>query len=159
MSLAQKITEDLKTALKNSDTLGVSVLRMLSAALHNRQIEKRTRLSKEGKPPEPLTEEEELEVALAELKKRKEAKEAYQLAGRKDLADKEEAELNIISRYLPSQLSEKELDEFIQEAIKNTNASSPKDLGRVMGYLAGKVKGRADLSEVSRRVIKILESK
>jgi len=150
--LKDRFQSDSNEAAKAKDELRLSSLRMLQAALHNREIEKRTRLAKVGKDPEPLTEEEEIEVLVTEAKKRKEAAAAYEKAGRGELQKKEEAELAILSQYLPAQLSPEELAHEADIAIQATGASSKNEFGKVMAYLREKLKGKADFSELSRLV-------
>jgi uncharacterized protein YqeY len=153
MALVEKINEDLKLALKSGDALRVSTLRMLQAGLHNKTIEKRTVLSRQQKPPEPLNEIEELDVIEREAKKRKEAILAYEKAGRADLAEKEKQELKILEEYLPEVLPETEIKEWIKKAIESTGALSQADLGKVMVYLKANLKGRVDWSTLSRDVL------
>lgn len=152
MALIEKINDDLKAAMRDNDPLQLSVLRLLSAAIHNKEIEKRTRLSKEGKPPEPLTEEEVLAVVMSEAKKRREAIDSFEKGGRQELAEKERKELEILQGYLPEQLSREAVAKAVEEAIGSTGASGPKDVGKVMGYLSPKLKGKADMTRVSKLV-------
>lgn len=152
MNLFEKINDDFKQILKSGDSLRISVLRMLSAAIHNREIEKRTKLAKENKPPEPLTDDEVLEVVASEAKKRREAIEGFEKGGRQELAEKERKELEILQGYLPEQLSREAIAKAVEEAIGSTGASGPKDVGKVMGYLSPKLKGKADMTRVSKLV-------
>ncbi len=148
MTIREKIDSDLKEALKSGDRTGVSVLRLLKSALKNREIEK-------GRE---LTEEDILSVLSSQAKQRKESISEYEKAGREDLASKERAELAIIERYLPEQLSEEELLKLIKEVIAETGASSPKDMGRVMKTLMPRVKGRADGKVVNQKVRELLSN-
>lgn len=152
MGLKEKVDEDLKNALKSGEATRVSVLRMLSAAIHNKEIEKRTKLAKEGKSPEPLAEEEVLAALSSEAKKRRESVESFEKVGRHDLAAKEKEELAILNQYLPAQLSEEAVSSAVAEAIAATAASGPKDAGKVLGYLSAKLKGRADMAAVAKMV-------
>lgn len=152
MNLFEKINDDFKQILKSGDSLRISVLRMLSAAIHNREIEKRTKLAKENKPPEPLTDDEVLEVVASEAKKRREAIEGFEKGGRQELAEKERKELEILQGYLPEQLSREAIAKAVEEAIGSTGASGAKDIGKVMGYLSSKLKGKADMTRVSKLV-------
>lgn len=164
MDLKEKITTDLKNVLKEKKELEVSVFRMLLAAILNKEKEKRAKLAKdeEGLKEEELakksqlTDEETLEVVFSEAKKRKEAIEGFKQGKREDLAKKEEAELEILKKYLPEQLSEEEIEKLVQEAIKKVGATSPKDMGKVMGKLIPQVKGKADGSTVSKIVKELL---
>ena len=147
MSLLRRIDDDLKTSLKASDTLRVSVLRMTKAALKNRQIEKRADLS-----------DEEIDAVLSSLaKQRREAIELFSKGGREDLAGKERQELSILQEYLPKQLAPEELDGIILAAVEETSAGGIKDLGKVMRLVMARVKGAADGKTVSQRVKETLE--
>jgi len=125
--------------MKTGDSFRIDTLRMLNAALHNREIEKRG----VGKNAE-LSDGDVIEVLSREAKKRKEAAEAFRKGSRQDLVDKELRELAIITAYLPAQLSEKELRVIVQKAIGEIGVTDAKDFGRVMGRLAKELKGRAD---------------
>jgi len=160
MALQQKIKEDLNLALKNRDDLKRVVLSSLIAALHNKEIEKRTTKAREmplasakelGAASE-LTEEEVIKVIQSEIKKRKEAIELYEKGSRKELAQKEKDELAILTLYAPKPISEEELRKIVQETIKETGASQIKDMGRVIKVVMDKVKGQAEGSKVSEIV-------
>lgn len=164
MELKQKIQEDLKTALKEKRELELSVLRMLSSAMVNKEKEKRYKISRE-KPAlteeklskeSQLTEEETLAVVAAEAKKRKEAIFEFEKGKREDLAEKEKAELEILKKYLPEQISEEELRNLTREAITKTGAKEMKDMGKIMAELMPKIKGKADGSLVSKIVKELL---
>ncbi|MBI5401205.1 GatB/YqeY domain-containing protein [Candidatus Wolfebacteria bacterium] len=151
MSLKQKISEDLKTAMKSGNEFEVGVLRMVIASIHNKEIEKR------GKGGEAvLTEDEVADVVVKEAKKRKESIDIYKSGNREDLAKKESEELEIIKKYLPEQLSETEIENIVEKAIKETNASTIKDLGKVMGIVSKETKGRADSKAISEIIKKKL---
>jgi uncharacterized protein len=147
MSFLQKLDDDLKIALKASDSLKVSVLRMTKAALKNRQIEKRGDLS----------EEEILAVLSTLAKQRRESIEQFSQGGREDLAEKERLELIILQSYLPEQISPEELDVIINEAIKETSAKGAKDMGKVIRLVMSRTKSAADGKMVSQRVKDLLE--
>jgi len=147
MSFLQKIDDDLKAALKKSETLKVSVLRMLKAALKNRQIDKRADLS----------DEDILGVLSTLSKQTKESVEQFSKGGREDLAEKERQELEILQSYLPKQLTPEELDNIIDETIKEAAAAGVKDMGKVMRLLMPRVKGIADGKLVNQRVKDLLE--
>ena len=142
MSLTEQLQADMKTAMRDGDTQRRDTLRMVIAAAQNAAKEKR----------EPLSDEETLAVISKEVKKRRESIKAYEEAGRTDLAAKEQAEIDILAPYLPEQMSEDEVRALVIEAIAATGASSPRDMGRVMGQLMPKVKGRADGKLVSTLV-------
>ncbi len=147
MNLTFRIKENLKKAVKKGNSLEVSVLRMSSAALHNAKIAK----------GEKLSEEEEIEVLSREAKKRKESIEAFENAGREELAEKERKELEILEEYLPEQISREELEQIVRETIEFVGASSKADLGRVMGAVMSKVKGRAEGALVKEIAENLLE--
>ena len=146
MNLIDQIREGLKEALKAKDGTRVSVLRLLLAGIKNREIDKR----------EPLNEEEILAEVASSVKRRRESIEAFKNGGRQDLADKEEAELKILSGYLPPQLSGEEIKEILANVIEELSASGPKDLGRVMKSAMPKLAGRADGREVNQLARELL---
>lgn len=141
-----QITEDLKTAMRAKDALSLAVLRGLKAAIKNTAIEK-------GGADTELSEVEVLAVVRKQVKQRKDSVQAFAEAGRKDLEEKEAAEIVILERFLPAELSEDELAVIIEEVIAATGASSRKDMGRVMGSLQEKVAGRTDNSTLSQAVL------
>lgn len=149
--LAEKIKNDLIAAMKEKNEERVGTLRMLAAAMKNREIELKKR-------EEGLTDEEVIEVATKEVKKRKDAIEAYQKGGRQDLVDKETNELHILDAYLPAQLNDEEIEKEVKNAIKETSASSIKDLGKVMSAVMPRLKGKADGAKVSETVKRALRS-
>jgi uncharacterized protein YqeY len=134
--------EDLKAALKAGDAARVGTLRMLLSEARNKEIEK-------GRE---LTGEEALGLVTAGVKSRQESLEQFRAAGRRDLADKESGEIEVLRGYLPRQLSAEELEALVGEAVTATGAASARDLGKVMGWLMPRVRGRAEGAEVSRRV-------
>ncbi len=146
VSLQEQIQTDIATAMRSGDALRRDVLRMASSAAYN--VEK-----KQGRA---LTDDEMLGVLTREVKTRRESVVAYEGAGRQDLADKETAEIAILSGYLPQALSEDELTALVAEGIAATGASSARDMGKVMGWLSPKTKGRADGKHVSELVVQAL---
>lgn len=156
MALKEKISKDLTEAVKNKEELRSSVLRMFSAAILNKEKEKRYKTGQEKDVY--LTDEETLEVLSYEIKKRKEAAIEYERANRHEMAEKEKQEIEILKKYLPEQLSEEEVRELVREAIKETGASGQKDMGKVMAVLIPKLKGRAEGSLVSQIVKETLTS-
>jgi uncharacterized protein YqeY len=142
MSLKEKLDQDFKKALKGKDTVRVSVIRLLKTAIKNREVEKRDELS----------EEEILQAVNSQAKTRKESIGEFQKAGRDDLVKKEEQELSILTEYLPEQLTPKELEKIVDNAIGEAGAEGPKDMGNVMKALMPKVTGRADGKIVSQMV-------
>lgn len=157
--LIQKINSDLVTALKKRESLKTETLRLLLSSVHNKEIEKRGLSAQAGKGNEAaLNDEEVLEVINKEAKKRKEATELFIKGGRKDLADKETAELQILKDYLPAELGESEVLKIIEEVVR-LKPGGPQDFGRIMGEVMKQLKGRADASIVSRLVKERLESR
>ena len=146
MSLQDRIQSDIAVAMRGGDGLRRDVLRMVSSAAYN--VEK-----KQGKP---LTDDEFLSVLSREVKTRRESVEAFRAGGREDLASKEEAEIAILGEYLPQPLTEDELAELIREGIAATEASSARDMGKVMGWLVPWTRGRADGKHVSELVVRAL---
>lgn len=163
MFLLETLLRDLKESQLKKEVLKLSVLRLLFAALNNREIEKRTKLSK-TEPLEKLAElsrlneQELLEVIASEAKKRKEAISAFKKGNRQDLVEKEEKELEMLAVYLPKSLNENELKEIIKKAVSETDARSLQDLGKVMAKIMPQVKNRADGNLVSRLVKESLGS-
>ncbi len=146
MSLLQKLDDDLKTALKASNSLKVSVLRMAKAASKNKQIEKGGE----------LTDDEVLAVLSALSKQRRESIEQFSRGRREDLAEKERQELAILQSYLPKQLSAEEIDRIIIEVIKESSAEGTKDMGKVMRMVMPRLQGAADGKIVNQRVRDLL---
>ena len=163
-SLQEKINSELKKAFMGKEELTVSVLRMLNSAIHNKEIEKRTKLSKQEKDIEKLkessqlTEEEVIEVISSEAKKRKDAIIEFAKGGRQDLADKETKELEILKKYLPEQMGEEQIREEAKKVIEEMNAAGLKDTGKVMSALMPKLKGKAEGGVVSKIVNELLRS-
>lgn len=162
--LKEKINQDLNFALREKQELETSVLRLITAAILNKEKEKRFKVSgekpdvsaKELDKESQLTDEEVIEVISSEAKKRKESIESFEKGERKDLAEKEKRELEILQRYLPEQLSEEELKKLAKEAIEKVGAKEMKDMGGVMAELMPKVKGKAEGGLVSKVVKELL---
>jgi hypothetical protein len=148
MSLLERIDSDLKTAMKSSDKVAVSTLRIVKSTIKNKEIEK----------GETLTDEEIISTFSTLTKQRRESIEQFEKGGREDLVSAEKAELAVLQKYLPEQLSVEELEKLIREAIQITAASGTKDIGRVMKEVMPKVKGRADGKEINRKVSELLSS-
>lgn len=166
--LRGQIQDDLKRALKEKKELEVSVLRLLLAAIFNKEKEKRYRISKKEaeikekeleKQSQLTADEEILEVISSEIKKRKEAIELYEKGKRLELAEKEKKELEILQKYLPKQLSEEKIKEIAKETIEQIGAKGIKDMGKVMAELMPKIKGRTEGSLVSKIVRDLLSPK
>jgi uncharacterized protein len=140
--LFDKINADIITAMKAKDEASTSALRMLKSAIKYKEVD----LKREVK------DEDVVEVLSKQAKQRKESIEGFEKGNRPDMAAKEKVELVLIEKYLPASLSEDELAQLIGEAIKSSGAAGPKDMGKVMGILTPKIKGRADMSKVSALV-------
>ncbi|KKB36423.1 GatB/YqeY domain-containing protein [Bacillus thermotolerans] len=143
MSLLDRLNSDMKQAMKNKEKERLTVIRMLKAALQNEMIQEGGR---------ELTDQEELTVLSREVKQRKDSLHEFEKAGRADLVSKIQTELTYVQSYMPEQLSEEEVVEIIEKTIAEVNASSKADMGKVMGALMPKVKGRADGGLVNRLV-------
>ena len=146
MSLRDRIQTDITAAVRGGDALRRDVLRMAANAAS--YVEKRDR--------RPLTDDEYIAVLTREVKTRRESVEAYTKGGRDDLAAKEQAEIDILTEYLPQALSDAEIDALVDEGIAATGATSARDLGKVMGWLAPRTRGRADGKVVSGKVASAL---
>ena len=151
MSIKDKINEDIKSAFKSGLSDEVSVLRFLSSVIKNKELEKRSRLSKEGKELadleklSELSDEEIMSVISGEIKKRKDSIVQYEKGGRDDLVKKEMSELEILKKYAPAEMPEEELRALIKNKI-----SGQKDFGKAMSMVMAEVKGRADGAVVKR---------
>lgn len=162
--LKEKIKNDIKTALKERKEIDLATLRMLSAAIVNKEKEKRNKISKEEKElteeklikKSQLVDEEVTEVISSEVKKRRESIIEFEKGERNDLADKEKKEMEVLIKYLPEQMSEEEVKKLVQEAIKKTGAKEIKDMGKVMAELMPRIRGKADGSLVSKIVKELL---
>ena len=146
MNLKDRISEEIKAAMKAKDKVRLETVRSIKKVI----LEKETSVRPSGQ--DALTDEQELEVLTQLAKQRKDAIEQYRKAGREDLADQEAQELTIIEEYLPAQLSDAEIEAVINELIAKTGASSPKDMGKVMGPAMKKLKGKADGAKVQALV-------
>lgn len=149
MSIKSRIETDYIAAFKSKEGEKVSCLRMLKAAIKNREIDAK----------KPLDDEGVIALMATELKKRQESVEQYTQGGRLELAEKEKNEIVMIQQYLPQQLSDGELSQLIDKAITEARASSPKEMGAVMKILAPQIKGRADGKRVSLQVQEKLAGK
>ena len=148
MSLRQRIEDDIRTALKAGDKQRLSCLRMVKSKVQEKQVELR---GTEGREAE-LSDEDVTNVVSAYAKQRRDSIESYEQGGRKDLAANERAELEILTAYLPQQMSEDEVSAIVDDAVRESGASEPKDMGAVMKLVMPKVKGRADGKLVNRIV-------
>jgi uncharacterized protein YqeY len=142
MSLLDRLHEDMKQAMKNKEKMRLTVIRMVKASIQNEKI-------KLGKD---LTEDEELTVLSRELKQRKDSLQEFEKAGRNDLVENLSEEIVVINDYMPEQLTAEELEAVVKETISQVGATSKADMGKVMGAIMPKVKGKADGGLVNRLV-------
>ncbi|HLT48298.1 MAG TPA: GatB/YqeY domain-containing protein [Rubricoccaceae bacterium] len=147
MSLKERIAADLRDALRAGEKTRLSAVRMLQAAITERE--------KSGAGP--LTEEDYLAVVQKQAKQRRDAAEQFRAAGRTDLAEREEAELAVVEGYLPAQLPDEEVERVVREVVERTGATSMKDMGRVMGEAMGALRGQADGRRVQAVVRALLQ--
>ena len=142
MSLKQQINDQVKQAMKAGEKARLKVLRMLTAAIKQKEVDERIELD----------DSQVLAIIDKQVKQRRESIEQYRAGDRDDLADAEQAEIEILSDFLPKQLSQEEIDALIDQAIADTGASGMADMGKVMGKLKPEVQGRADMKAVSQAV-------
>lgn len=146
MSLKEKLSSDLKEAMKSRDEVRVRTIRLLIAAIKNFEVEKM----------DQATDEEVLQIMSKEVKKRLESIEMYRQAKREDLAIEEENELKIIKSYMPEQMNEEQIRELARKLIQQHNLSSPKDVGTAMKLIMPQIKGKADGKLVNKIVQELL---
>ena len=142
MSLKDNITEDMKAAMRAKETARLSTIRLLLAAMKQKEVDERIELQ----------DADVLAIIEKMLKQRRESIAQFEKAGRNDLADVEKAEIAVLSTYLPQQMSEAEVAEAVAAAIQETGAAGPKDMGKVMGLLKSKLAGRTDMGRLSALV-------
>ena len=142
MSLKERITDDMKAAMRAGEKERLGVIRMITAAIKQREVDERISL------------DDAQVVAVLEkmVKQRKESLVQFQAGNRQDLVDKESAEIDLLKTYLPSQLDDAEIDALIADAIAATGAASVKDMGKVMGVIKAKAQGRADMGAVGAKI-------
>jgi len=145
-ALKQRITDDVKQAMRDKDKHRLGTLRMITAAVKQKEVDERVELDDTAV----------LAVLDKMAKQYRDSIEQYRQAGRDDLVEKETTELNIITEYLPEQLNETDLEALVKKAIEETGAEGVKDMGKVMGVLKPKVQGRADMGAVSAKVKTLL---
>ncbi|MEL7328468.1 MAG: GatB/YqeY domain-containing protein [Cyanobacteria bacterium J06559_1] len=146
MSLKDRISDEIKTAMKAKDKLRLETVRGIKKVI----IEKESTIRADGR--EALTEEEELAVVMQLAKQRRDSIKQFTDAGREDLADKEAKELKILEEYLPAQMSDAEVEAAVEAVIAQVGASGPRDMGKVMGPVMQKLKGKADGGKVQALV-------
>jgi uncharacterized protein len=142
MSLKERITDDMKAAMRAGEKERLGVIRMITSAIKQREVDERI----------TLDDAQVLSVLEKMIKQRKESLVLFQAGNRQDLVEKEAAEITLLQGYLPSQLSDAELDSLITEAIASTGAASIKDMGKVMAIIKSKAQGRADMAAVGARI-------
>lgn len=142
VTLRERLSDDLKQAMRDRDVDLRDTIRFLLSAVKNAEIDKR----------ESLIEEEELTVLRSQAKQRRDAIEQFRAGGRDDLADKESAQLAILERYLPQQMTDEELETFVRQGIAEVDAETPKDMGKVMSLLTRRSEGRVDGTRLSSAV-------
>lgn len=142
MSLKQGLTEDMKTAMRNKDSIALSTIRLINAAIKQYEVDHRTEAD----------DVKVVEILGKMIKQRKDSAHIYAEAGRTDLADKENAEIAILNRYLPEMLSSEAIQTEVAAVIAETGASSMADMGKVMGALKTRLAGKADMGEVNKAV-------
>lgn len=142
MTLKDRITEDMKGAMRAGEKERLGTIRMVLAAIKQREVDERI----------TLDDTQVLAVLEKMIKQRKEAASQFESGGRADLVAKEQSELTVLQAYLPAQLSEADIDSIIAEAIASTGASSVKDMGKVMAAVKAKAQGKADMGVVSARI-------
>ncbi|MGE5792521.1 MAG: GatB/YqeY domain-containing protein [Bacteroidota bacterium] len=142
MTLKARITDDMKTAMKAKDAQRLGAVRLALAAIKQREVDER----------KDLSDADVLAVLEKMIKQRRDSIQQYTAGGRKDLADQEQFEIDVLAAYLPQQAGEAEVDAVIAEAIAATGAKGVADMGKVMGQVKAKLAGRADMGQVSARV-------
>jgi uncharacterized protein YqeY len=140
--LKQRLTDDMKAAMRAKEKERLAVIRLALAAIKQREVDERIELD----------DTQVLAVLDKMVKQRRDSASQYEEAGRQELADQENFEISLLQEYLPAALSEEELDALIAEAVAATGAGSMKEMGQVMGWLKPKVQGRADMGMVSQRI-------
>ncbi|HEX7591280.1 MAG TPA: GatB/YqeY domain-containing protein [Candidatus Limnocylindrales bacterium] len=151
MSLRDRLDEELKAAMKSSDAMRRDSLRMVLAAVQKTE--------KEATRGRALTDDEMIGVLAREIKVRHESVDTFRAGGREDLVAREEAAIAVVSEFMPEQLSEADLRALIDQAIVETGAASPRDMGKVMGWLSPRTRGKADGKVVSQLVSQLLAAR
>jgi uncharacterized protein YqeY len=143
MSLQQRITDDMKAAMRAKDAVSLTTIRMLTAAIKQKEVDERRGADN------PLTDADVLAIVEKLVKQRRDSVAAFEKAGRDDLVTKETAEIDLLSGYLPKALTEAELADAVREAVATVGASGPQAMGKVMADLKPRLAGRADMTKVS----------
>ena len=140
MSLKTQLTEDMKTAMRAKDQVSLSTIRLINAAIKQFEVDERTEAD----------DAKVISILTKMVKQRKDSAKIYAEAGRQDLADKENAEIEILNRYLPQMMSAEEIKTVVEAVITETSASGMADMGKVMGVLKTRLAGKADMGEVNK---------
>jgi len=140
MSLKTQLTEDMKTAMRAKDQVSLSTIRLINAAIKQFEVDERTEAD----------DAKVISILTKMVKQRKDSAKIYTEAGRQDLADKENAEIEILNRYLPQMMSAEEIKTVVEAVIAETGASGMSDMGKVMGVLKTRLAGKADMGEVNK---------
>ncbi|HHX2510064.1 TPA: GatB/YqeY domain-containing protein [Neisseria subflava] len=140
MSLKTQLTEDMKTAMRAKDQVSLSTIRLINAAIKQFEVDERTEAD----------DAKVISILTKMVKQRKDSAKIYTEAGRQDLADKENAEIEILNRYLPQMMSAEEIKTAVEAAVSETGASGMADMGKVMGVLKTRLAGKADMGEVNK---------
>lgn len=148
MSLKSTVIDDMKDAMRAKDKKKLGTIRLLTAAIKQVEVDERRELS----------DDDVVSIVVKMVKQRKDSTQQYQDADRQDLADQEIYEITVLEKYLPSQLSESDIEDLIQKAIASTGAASMGDMGKVMGLLRPELTGRADMGAVSQKIKSLLQS-
>lgn len=149
VSLKQRITDDMKTAMKAREAGRLGAIRMLLAAIKQREVDERIELN----------DAQVMAVVDKLLKQRRDSITQFEQAGRQDLADNERSEVVVLSAYMPQQATEEEIAALIEQAMQAAQATGPQEMGKVMGWLKPRLAGRADLSAISARVGTLLKTR
>jgi uncharacterized protein YqeY len=142
MSLKERITDDMKAAMRSGEKERLGLIRMITAGIKQREVDERI----------TLDDGQVLAVLEKMIKQRKESVEQFKAGNRQDLVDKEAAEIVLLQSYLPSPLSDADIDALIKEAVAATGAAGIKDMGKVMAFIKGKAQGRADMGAVGAKI-------
>lgn len=142
MTLKQKLQEDLKTSMKNKDTLRKSVITLIRSSIKQVEVDKRIELN----------DDDVIDIISKQLKQRNDSLEQFLDAGREDLVEETRSEIEVLKEYLPQQLSEEELNEIVKQTISEVEATSMKDMGKIMSVIKPKTKGRADGKLINKLV-------
>jgi len=140
MSLKTQLTEDMKTAMRAKDQVSLSTIRLINAAIKQFEVDERTEAD----------DAKVISILTKMVKQRKDSAKIYTEAGRQDLADKENAEIEILNRYLPQMMSAEEIKTAVEAAVAETGASGMADMGKVMGVLKTRLAGKADMGEINK---------